>query len=75
MIFVFQTMVIVLLESSMLLLEDRERLNIHTAKEKLENKEMDIHVHMVKLDVFNQNNDFDKQIYKGRAENNLVSDS
>ena len=70
MTFVFQTMVIVLSESSMLLLDDRERLDMHTTKEKLENKEMDIHVHMVKLDVFN--NDFDKQIYN---ENNLVSDS
>ena len=73
MTFVFQTMVIVLLESSMLLLEDRERLNMHTAKEKLENKEMDMYVHMVQLDVFNT--DFDKQICYGRAENNLVSDS
>ena len=73
MIFVFQTMVIVLLESSMLLLEDRKRLDMHTIKENLENKEMDMYVHMVQLDVFNT--DFDKQIYKGRAENNLVSDS
>ena len=64
-------MVINLLESTKLILDDQESSNMHIIKEKLEEKEMDIYTHMVQLDMLNT--DFEKIMCKKPAETHLVN--
>ena len=59
-----------LLKSTMLLFINGVRSNMHTMKERLDNKENDTYIHMVQLELLNT--DFDKGKWKGLAENQLV---
>ena len=55
----------------MLLFINGVRSNMHTMKERLENKENDTYIHMVQLELLNT--DFDEGKWKELAENQLVS--
>ena len=68
----FQTTVTFLLKSTKLLLVDQERTNMNTINKKLKEKEMNIFVHMVQLDMLNA--DSEKKVCNGNSENTLVSE-
>ena len=68
----FQTTVTFLLKSTKLLLDDQESTNMNTINNKLKEKEMNIFVHMVQLDMLNA--DSEKKVCNGNAENTLVSE-
>ena len=68
----FQTTVTFLLKSTKLLLDDQESTNMNTINKKLKEKEMDIFVHMVQLDMLNA--DSEKKVCNGNSENTLVSE-
>ena len=55
----------------MLLFINGVRSNMHTMKERLDNKENDTYIHMVQLELLNT--DFDEGKWKELAENQLVS--
>ena len=68
----FQTTVTFLLKSTKLLLDDQESTNMNTINNKLKEKEMNMFVHMVQLDMLNA--DSEKKVCNGNAENTLVSE-
>ena len=67
----FQTTVTFLLKSTKLLLDDQESTNMNTIN-KLKEKEMNMFVHMVQLDMLNA--DSEKKVCNGNSENTLVSE-
>ena len=68
----FQTTVTFLLKSTKLLLDDQESTNMNTINNKLKEKEMNMFVHMVQLDMLNA--DSEKKVCNGNSENMLVSE-
>ena len=67
----FQKTYKVLLKSTMLLLDNGVRSNMHKMNERLENKEIDMCVCMAQLELLNT--DFDEETWKVPKENQLVS--
>ena len=65
-------MVTFLLKSTKLLLDDQESSNMNTINNKLKEKEMNMFVHMVQLDMLNA--DSEKKVCNGNSENTLVSE-